>query len=207
MIEDLRAEVRRVLALGGALDPDEWNVPSRCEGWSVADVFAHLAGDFARWGRWLDAALAGETDPPYPLDQQAADNALLLEEFVGMDPTQLLEALEARSAEYLGRAANVHPSVPQGHPRGLITVGDQIVWAAAECAIHGWDVATALERHWDAPDALPRIYNIWLRSPLPELPDDEPNPWHAILRASGRSPLARLDSSEWRKGADPLNLH
>lgn len=188
MIEDLRAEVRRLLKLGGMLHPQDWNEASRCEGWTVADVFAHLCGDFERWDSWLDAALAGDLAEPFPLDQLAADNTLRLDAYAGIDPPGLLEALERVSGVYIRRAGRVLPSVPQPHPRGTITVGDQIVWAAAECAIHGWDVASALDLHWDPPKALPNIYNTWLRTPLPPMPEDEPDPWKAILRASGRTP-------------------
>lgn len=188
MIDDLRSEVARVLKLGRSLDPDEWNAPSRCEGWTVADVFAHLCGDFDRWGQWLDAALARDLTQPFALEQLAADNERLLDQYGSVDPPGLLETLERMSDDYVGRVSGVLPSVPQPHPRGTITVGDQVTWAAAECAIHGWDVATALDRMWEPPAGLPRIYNTWLHTPLPLLPEDEADPWTAILRASGRTP-------------------
>jgi uncharacterized protein (TIGR03083 family) len=188
VIDDLRAEVTRLLKLGGSLDPDDWNEPSRCEGWTIGDVFAHLCGDFERWARWLGAALSGDLTQPFALEQLAADNAALLEQYAGVDPPHLLVALERSAGDYINRLANVLPSVPQAHPRGTITVGDQILWAASECALHGWDIATALDMTWEAPAGLPRIYNAWLHSPLPPLPEDEADPWTAILRASGRNP-------------------
>jgi uncharacterized protein (TIGR03083 family) len=51
---------RRMAAALGALTDDQWAHPSRCEGWSVQDVIAHLVGTNAFWALSIRSGLAGE---------------------------------------------------------------------------------------------------------------------------------------------------
>jgi uncharacterized protein (TIGR03083 family) len=46
-IEGLEAQLQELGDLIGGLDEESWNTPTRCEGWSVADVSAHAVGTFA----------------------------------------------------------------------------------------------------------------------------------------------------------------
>ena len=41
----LDQEVARIQSLLDSLKPEEWSNPTRCEGWSVRDVVAHLDSD------------------------------------------------------------------------------------------------------------------------------------------------------------------
>lgn len=41
--ELMDVEAQRLDRYLGTLDDEEWNRPTRCEGWSVRDVLAHLA--------------------------------------------------------------------------------------------------------------------------------------------------------------------
>jgi uncharacterized protein (TIGR03083 family) len=181
---DLSAEIWRVMALGQRLHPGDFDRPSKCEGWLVSDVFAHLAGDFKRYRDWLLAAIAGDADPPFERAELATDNEMLLERFAGLDGKQRLEAFEEAANEYLAEVANIDPDLPQGNPLGTMTVGEQVVWATVECAIHGWDVAAALGIEWSPPDSLPRLAETW-RARRPE-PLGDGDPWEEILIASGR---------------------
>ena len=48
-------------ALVGPLDATAWEAPTRCEGWTVGDVAAHVIGsmaDVSRRGRWPSARVA-----------------------------------------------------------------------------------------------------------------------------------------------------
>jgi uncharacterized protein (TIGR03083 family) len=45
-VEALAAEREEVLRIGSGLDPDGWEAPSGCEGWSTKDVVAHMAALF-----------------------------------------------------------------------------------------------------------------------------------------------------------------
>lgn len=51
---------RRLASLLGGLDDEQWVTASRCEGWSVRDVVAHLVSTNQFWAFSIGAALAGE---------------------------------------------------------------------------------------------------------------------------------------------------
>ena len=51
---------RRLASLIGGLDDEQWAAPSRCEGWSVKDVIAHLVNTNQFWVFSIGAALGGE---------------------------------------------------------------------------------------------------------------------------------------------------
>jgi hypothetical protein len=52
-IAALRAERNGVVEFGKALSPEDWSPPSRCAGWTVQDVIAHMGaahhGTFTPW--------------------------------------------------------------------------------------------------------------------------------------------------------------
>jgi uncharacterized protein (TIGR03083 family) len=185
-LDDLRGELWRVEALGQRLHADVWELPSRCDLWTVSDVYAHLAGDFERYLVWLNAARAGESDPPFSRGELAADNEIILERYVGLPGPERLRAFELAASEYVNAVAEVDPDMPQGNPLGTITVGEQVVWATVECAIHGWDVATAVGMDWPAPSSVDRLAEVWRRRRVEPLLGDDP--WEAMLVASGREP-------------------
>jgi uncharacterized protein (TIGR03083 family) len=51
---------RRLASLLGGLDAEQWATASRCEGWSVQDVVAHLVSTNQFWAFSIGAALSGE---------------------------------------------------------------------------------------------------------------------------------------------------
>jgi uncharacterized protein (TIGR03083 family) len=51
---------RRLASLLGGLDDEQWAAPSRCEGWSVQDVVAHLVTTNQFWAFSIASALGGE---------------------------------------------------------------------------------------------------------------------------------------------------
>lgn len=185
-LDDLRAEIWRVEVLGQRLHADAWEMPSRCERWTISDVFAHLAGDFDRYREWLVAAQEGRVDPPFDRGELAADNELLLERFIGMSGPERLAAFETATGEYLALVGDADPDMPQGNPMGTISVGEQVVWATVECAVHGWDIATAVGTTWPAPASVDRLVPLWRQRRTEILPNGDP--WEAILVASGREP-------------------
>lgn len=50
---------RRLEVMVGALSETEWKSPSRCEGWTVQDVIAHLVGVNGFWEISVSAGIAG----------------------------------------------------------------------------------------------------------------------------------------------------
>lgn len=51
---------RRLATLAGGFDERQWAAPSRCEGWSVRDVIAHLVSTNQFWAFSIGSALGGE---------------------------------------------------------------------------------------------------------------------------------------------------
>src|SRR5438093_4158765 len=144
------------MALGQRLHPGSWKMPSMCDEWTVADVFAHLAGDFDRYRAWLNDALEGNAHPPFARGELAADNERLLHRYANVPGPDRLRAVERAANDYIGALESVDTEIPQGNPLGTMTVGEQVVWATVECAIHGWDVARALHIDWSPPACVDR---------------------------------------------------
>ena len=56
----LTRQRRRFETMLAGLTDDEWRAPTRCDGWTVQDVAAHLVGVNAFWQMSIMAGLAGE---------------------------------------------------------------------------------------------------------------------------------------------------
>src|ERR1700733_2509796 len=50
---------RRMAQVLGTLDIEQWKVASRCSGWSIQDVIAHLIGTNRFWSFSINSGLAG----------------------------------------------------------------------------------------------------------------------------------------------------
>jgi uncharacterized protein (TIGR03083 family) len=61
-VETLRQEVAAFKEQVAALSPEDWNRPSACDGWSVADVVAHLCGQ--AFALNVSRGLQGDSSPP-----------------------------------------------------------------------------------------------------------------------------------------------
>ena len=61
-VEILRQEVAAFKERVAALSPQDWDLPSACEGWTVADVVAHLAGQ--AFALNVSRGLQGDSSPP-----------------------------------------------------------------------------------------------------------------------------------------------
>jgi uncharacterized protein (TIGR03083 family) len=76
----------RLAAILGGLDAEQWAAPSRCEGWSVQDVIAHLVTTNQFWAFSIGAGLQGE-----PTSFLATFDPVA-------SPAQMVEAARATSA-------------------------------------------------------------------------------------------------------------
>src|SRR6187549_2431957 len=70
---------RRFEALLGSLDDAQWGAPTRCEGWSVQDVTAHLVSVNQFWAASVRAGLAGTPTRVLANFDPAAHPPLLIE--------------------------------------------------------------------------------------------------------------------------------
>lgn len=131
-----------------SLQPDDWQRPTRCPGWSVADVVLHLAqtDEMAvaslegRVGAFMAQQLEGQP-PAANVDDGAA---LMVERERGITPPQLLERWTTASSTLDAMLAQ-----SDGHKRvtwvaGELSVRTLATTRLAECWIHAGDVAEAV---------------------------------------------------------------
>lgn len=142
----------------GALDDDDLLAPSRCEGWSGADVLAHLDGTNRFWSMSLAAAIAGT--PSRVLDgfDPVATPAAMVDagrdrstsEVVGTfieSTNQLVNDIEAIPAEAWGTLGEA----PPGH----MTLAGVLHHALWDSWIHERDVLVPLgSTPVEAPDEI-----------------------------------------------------
>jgi uncharacterized protein (TIGR03086 family) len=109
----------------------DWQQPTPCEAWTVAQVFQHAAGDQQGYA----GVLTGSGFPSY--DPFAPSGVL------DGDPDAFLEtALAASHAAFAGVAAD-DPTVPVPLPQGPLPAWLAVGACALDAAVHAWDIAVA----------------------------------------------------------------
>jgi uncharacterized protein (TIGR03084 family) len=144
-LEDQQVELTQLVA---GLDEAGWQAPSRCEGWSVADVLLHLAqtNEMAlaslehRLPAFLDAAYAG-LPPGSSVDEGAA---LLVDRERGAPPAEVLARWQGGAAALLAafEAADLRERVTW--VAGDLTARTLATTRLAETWIHTGDIAAGL---------------------------------------------------------------
>jgi uncharacterized protein (TIGR03084 family) len=151
MSEILAALETQHSVLAGLLDPlsdADWERPTRCDGWSVADVVLHLAqtdelAQASAEGRLADAveALAGGPGGQGNVDDGAA--AMVSRERGGPN-AELLERWRASAAALRAVLAAGDPHRRVDWVAGQLSLRTLTTTRLAECWIHTGDVAGAL---------------------------------------------------------------
>lgn len=138
-----------------ALPPAAWGTPSACAGWTVGDVFAHLAQGAQTWSASLRRALAGDAQPPAGEQtlrpgergsEATAQRAIVLRQEQGT--SGLLQAFtegHARFDEVLRTAQDADWNRPCYHRRGNMSVRNYVTLRLQELAVHGWDIRSAFD--------------------------------------------------------------
>jgi uncharacterized protein (TIGR03083 family) len=135
---------RRFEAMLAGLTDDEWSAPTRCDGWTVQDVAAHLVGVNAFWQMSITAGLAGEPTRVLTNFDPASTPTLLIEPLRALPPGEVLAQLIASHDSLLGVIADLDDAgwatlaeTPAGHvPIRLLAF--HALW---DCWIHERDVA------------------------------------------------------------------
>jgi hypothetical protein len=146
-----------------------------CPPWTVTDLTAHLASTFNRFRVLLAQSRAGDFTKPFEPEELSRWNLDAVADF-GEDPfRELPEEVEGLLAE----ATN--PMEMMANQRGPIPVALQLVFGLNELVLHHHDVVPYRPER----TVLEPLLDMWQRryAPLP----DEPDPWHRILLASGRT--------------------
>ena len=148
-VEALRSEYEHLARHLRSLDADGLAAPSACEGWSAADVAAHLAWNARLYVRSLGMGLTGEAPPPAPPGGAVAkitpdfvrDRSIEVRKKLG---DGVLDSFEEHNAAFIEMLDGLDPAV-----RDTLTVpfldftyplrrlvGQRI----NEVALHSWDV-------------------------------------------------------------------
>jgi uncharacterized protein (TIGR03084 family) len=144
-LADQHAELDALLQ---TLDDDGWSSPTRCEGWTVADVVLHLAqtdqlAQASAQGRFADglAVLAHGLEGTGNVDDGAA--AMVARER-GLANAALYERWRAGATALRDTLAASDPHQRVDWVAGQLSIHTLVATRIAECWIHSGDVAEAV---------------------------------------------------------------
>jgi len=131
------------------LGDEEWSAPSRCDGWSVQDVVAHLVGVNAFWRSSVTAGLNGSPTRVLAGFDPAATPPLMVEPMRALTPAAVLDQFVASNDAFLATISDLDApawttlaETPPGHlPMHLLA--RHALWDAW---IHERDIALPLGR-------------------------------------------------------------
>jgi hypothetical protein len=117
----------------------DWAKPA-CGEWSGTDTARHLLSVAWWYHDWLDRALAGELDPPFPASRMDDETAAALAAVPDLTGSDAVVEFTKSARTYLERATE-HWYLPFAFPYGLATVGLHCGAAASEWNVHAWDLS------------------------------------------------------------------
>jgi uncharacterized protein (TIGR03086 family) len=155
--------------LVAAIEPDEWQLPTPCTGWSVRDVVNHLVGGNLLFVRVLGGA---------PLPSREELVAAARTDRLGSDAAGAYRASAAALVDAF-RADGVLER-PVTVPAGTFPGIGALHLRTVEALVHGWDVAQGTGRPLAFPDDLVEHELRFTRETLGRLP----------RRPAGQGPFA-----------------
>jgi uncharacterized protein (TIGR03083 family) len=138
---------RRMETMLAALDDEQWRAPSRCAGWSVQDVVAHLVGVNPFWELSLSAGLAGAPTRVLGGFDPAASPPAMVGAMQQLTSTEVLERFVATNDGFLRVISSLDDhgwstlaESPPGHVP-IRLVAQHALW---DCWIHERDITVPL---------------------------------------------------------------
>jgi uncharacterized protein (TIGR03083 family) len=138
---------RRLAALLADLPDADWATPSRCAGWTVHDVVAHLDSVDGFWAASVNAGLAGAPTRVLRGFDPAATPPLLVAPMRALTPAAMLAKLVASSEAFLGVLAGLDDdgwATPAESPAGHVPIRMLAAHALWDCWVHERDIALPL---------------------------------------------------------------
>jgi uncharacterized protein (TIGR03083 family) len=139
---------RRLETLLADLTEDEWRTASRCDGWTIQDVVAHLVGVNAFWQASVSAGLAGTPTQILAAFDPAAHPPLMIEPMRALAPNEVFEQFVTSNDGFLdalpddARGWSVLAESPAGHV-SIDLLAHHALW---DSWIHERDIAIPLGR-------------------------------------------------------------
>lgn len=186
---------RRLLERLAALDEAEWSAPSRCAGWSVQDVAAHLVGTDGFWTLSIRSALAGEPTRVLASFDPAATPAAMVDGMRNLAPADVLDQLRANTTTMLDALADIGPDdwgrtgeSPAGHV-SLSLVAQHALW---DGWVHERDMLAPLGRPLaEEPDEVAAVLG-YVAALAPALAVSGAGPRTGSLVVHGTGPDVRV---------------
>ena len=172
----LKAAAQRLERFLETLGPDDWTRPSACEGWTVADVVAHLVERGAQMPDQIARGLAGDTSPspgtppgpPTSEDQFREDlgrGAVELRMRLGDRLGAELSDQNRRFNQVIEELGPQDWDTPCYHHLRLETVRSKVDIRLTELAMHEWDIRWAFDPSVQLPgEFLPGMVNTAYRA-------------------------------------------
>jgi uncharacterized protein (TIGR03083 family) len=146
---------RRMEVLLGSLSDDEWQSPTRCEGWTIQDVISHLVTVNSFWETSVTAGLAGEPTRYLATFDPAAHPPLMVDGMRGLSSREVFDQFVSTNDGFLGAVATLDESgwsALAESPAGQVTVRLLAHHALWDAWVHERDIALPLGR---TPDVEP----------------------------------------------------
>jgi uncharacterized protein (TIGR03083 family) len=138
---------RRLAALLAGLDDRQWSAPSRCQGWAVRDVVAHLLTTNRFWTYSVTSGLAGEPTRFLTEFDPAASPAAMVAAMSEQTPADLLVQFVDSNQALAGAIGNLDADswaavaeAPQGH----LPVSAVVLHALWDSWVHERDIVMPL---------------------------------------------------------------
>jgi hypothetical protein len=187
-----------ICELAAQFSAEAWDARTPCTEWRAADLAGHLRCVADDYHEYLDDAPASRLAR---LMATGADPGKLGRKLARQNTAELAALPDGHGPEHITAFAGSARSyalrlpalwdLPHHHYSGtVVSVGGMAGWVCAEWHLHAWDLARALGKDYRPAD--PEVLLAGWRAAMPYRPPAEPGPagdsWHALLRASGRSP-------------------
>lgn len=184
----LDASLTALRSVAAGVSKEDWTRPTPCEGWTVAQVLQHAAGDQLGFVQFLTGDGGPDFDPFQPSGEGAEEIPALVERAVA--------ASAAAWAKVDPEAEKVPVPVPPNEMSARLGADA----CALDAAVHAWDVAVATGQPSPLTPELARALKeaaVRFVEPLrqwgayaPVVPGEEGDPVADLLRYLGRDPQA-----------------
>lgn len=140
---------RRLAAVLADLGHDQWATASRCEGWSVRDVLAHLVSTNQFWSFAIRSARQGEPTRFLATFDPVASPAQLVEDGRSQTPAEVLAAYVDTTEQLAGAVAGLDAdgwALLGEAPPGHVPLAAVVLHALWDGWVHERDVLLPLRR-------------------------------------------------------------
>ena len=155
-VESVREESERLIAYLQSLSGDALGQPSACDGWTVADVAAHLTGGAQFYTKIIGRGLEGHATPPdgfpFPFGASAdvmsaanAEAAVSYRKELGDGLLAKFRATNERMNQTFAGLGINDWETPCYHPMSVIPARMVLSLRMFELAVHSWDIRSRLQ--------------------------------------------------------------